>query len=119
MQTMLRMEPDRSDLLVYGFVEDRVVFIAQTDRLLDGYSANYTIFDPDLNSRSLGTFAILTQIRLTQLEELPYLYLGFTLDAVKNMRYKADFQPQERLIDDEWQRTDATTLAQEDIPVHA
>ncbi len=106
LRTMLHLEPDRFDFHLYGFIDERLVFIAQTDRLLDGLSANYTIFDPDLSERSLGTFAILTQIEIARREGLTHLYLGFSLDAVKNMRYKMDFQPQERLIDDEWIRFD-------------
>ena len=103
---MLHLEPDRSDFHVYGFLGDQLVFIAQTDRLVDGFSANYTIFDTDMSERSLGTFAILTQIELARSEGLDHLYLGFALDAVKNMRYKLNFQPQQRLIDDEWIRFD-------------
>lgn len=106
LRTILHLEPDRTDFHLYGFIDDRLVLIAQTDRLLDGLSANYTIFDPDLSERSLGTFAILTQIELAQTEGLDHLYLGFTLDAVKNMKYKMNFQPQERLIDGEWVRYD-------------
>lgn len=106
LRTILHLEPDRLDFHIYGFLDDRLVFIAQTDRLLDGLSANYTIFDTDLSERSLGTFAILTQIELARTEGLEHLYLGFTLDAVKNMRYKTDFQPQEQLIEDEWVRFD-------------
>ncbi|MCY3857951.1 MAG: arginyl-tRNA--protein transferase [Gammaproteobacteria bacterium] len=106
LRTMLHLEPDRSDFHVYGFLGDQLVFIAQTDRLVDGFSANYTIFDTDMSERSLGTFAILTQIELARCEGLDHLYLGFALDAVKNMRYKMNFQPQQRLIDDEWIRFD-------------
>ena len=106
LRTILHLEPDRSDFYLYGFIDEQLVLIAQTDRLLDGLSANYTIFDPDLNERSLGTLAILTQIELARTEGIDHLYLGFALDAVKNMRYKMDFQPQERLVDNEWVRYD-------------
>ena len=106
MRSMLHLEPDRDDFHVYGFLDNKVVFIAQTDRMRTGLSANYTIFDSDLSDRSLGTFAILSQIELCRNLQMPYLYLGFTLDTVNNMKYKKEFQPQERLIDENWVRND-------------
>ena len=106
MRSMLRLEPDRGDLHVYGFLDDQVVFIAQTDRLADGLSANYTIFDTGLATRSLGTLAILCQIEIVRGLDLDFLYLGYALNSVKNMRYKHDFQPQERFINQRWVRTD-------------
>ncbi len=109
MRTILHLESDRSDFHLHGFLKDRLVFIAQTDQLLDGFSANYTIFDPDFNDRSLGTFAILSQIEQAAKHGLDYLYLGFALNSVKNMRYKKQFFPQERLINDEWVRFDTAS----------
>lgn len=102
MRAMLHLEPDRADMHIYGFRDDEVVFIAQTDRVRHGLSANYTIFDTDLSERSLGTFAILCQIELADQLGLKYLYLGYMLDSVKNMRYKKDFKPQQIFVDHKW-----------------
>lgn len=103
MRNILYLEHDRSDFHLVGLLNGKVVFLAQTDALVDGLSANYTMFDPDLPDRSLGIFAILTQIQYAQRLELPYLYLGFSLKAVQNMRYKLEFHPQQHFIDEEWQ----------------
>lgn len=109
MRNVLHLEPDRNDFHLYGFLNDEVVFIAQTDSLNSGLSANYTIFDSDLSSRSLGTFAILQQINVCRELNLPYLYLGYLLSSVKNMAYKQEFQPQERFTEGTWEPVDHPT----------
>ncbi|OYY92322.1 MAG: arginyltransferase [Hydrogenophilales bacterium 28-61-23] len=81
-----------------------VVMVALVDKLLDGLSAVYTFFDPDLEKRSLGAFGVLTQIRLAQEIGLPYVYLGYWIEACKKMTYKRNYQPLEGLIDGRWQR---------------
>ena len=103
MRSILYLEEDRCDFHLVGLLDGKVVFLAQTDVLVDGLSANYTMFDPELGDRSLGIFAILTQIRYAQKLKLPFLYLGFSLNSVQNMKYKLEFHPQQHYIDEEWQ----------------
>jgi leucyl-tRNA---protein transferase len=81
-----------------------VVMVALVDKLLDGLSAVYTFFDPELGKRSLGTFGVLTQIQLAQEIGLPYLYLGYWIQACNKMAYKRNFRPLEGLRDGRWQR---------------
>ncbi len=68
----------------------------------DGLSAVYTFFDPDQPRRSLGTFAILSQLALCHRLGLPYLYLGYWVRDCAKMAYKADFRPLQLLIDGQW-----------------
>lgn len=82
-----------------------VVMVALLDRLMDGLSAVYTFFDPDLESRSLGVFGVLSQLRLAEEMGLPYLYLGYWIGECRKMSYKQDYQPLEYLQDGQWQRT--------------
>uniref|UniRef100_UPI003566A92E arginyltransferase n=1 Tax=Marinobacter sp. TaxID=50741 RepID=UPI003566A92E len=51
-----------------------LVGLAAIDLLNDGLSAIYTVFAPEYDSRSLGTYAVLWQIQETQRRELPHLY---------------------------------------------
>ncbi len=81
-----------------------VVMVALVDKLVDGLSAVYTFFDPDLEKRSLGAFGVLTQIRLAQEIGLPYVYLGYWIEACHKMAYKSSYRPLEGLLDGRWQR---------------
>jgi leucyl-tRNA---protein transferase len=84
-------------------LDGEVVMVALVDKLVDGLSAVYTFFDPDLHQRSLGVFGVLTQIRLAREIGLPYVYLGYWIAACEKMAYKSDYQPLEGLLDGRWQ----------------
>lgn len=80
----------------------RLLAVAVTDFCADGLSAVYTFFDPDEHARGLGTFAILSQIRLAAERSLPYVYLGFWIARHPKMHYKARFRPLEVLHGNVW-----------------
>ena len=73
------------------------------DLFHDGLSAVYTFFDPDYTRYSLGTYAILTLIKLSQKHCFEYVYLGFWIEESPKMNYKTKFQPLQGFIDEEWQ----------------
>lgn len=85
-----------------AYSDDKLVGVAVCDLLDEGLSAVYTYFDPKLDQRSLGTWFILQQLLWVEQLRLPYLYLGYWIDACDKMRYKAKFQPQQRLINGVW-----------------
>lgn len=85
---------------------DRLVAVAVTDQLNDGLSANYTFFSPDESGRSLGTYAILTQVAEARRRGLDYVYLGYWIDESPKMRYKNRFRPLEFYSNEYWQRCD-------------
>lgn len=74
-------------------IDGLLVGVAVTDVADDGLSAVYTFFEPALESRSLGTSAILQQIAWAQRLGLPYLYLGYWINDSPKMAYKIDFRP--------------------------
>ncbi|MFT3805600.1 arginyltransferase [Arenimonas sp.] len=78
--------------------------VAVTDFLPAALSSVYTFFDPREAARSLGTFAILSQIEWARREGREYLYLGFWLKDHPKMHYKENFRPQERLQGRNWVR---------------
>ena len=82
---------------------DHLVAVAVTDYVDHALSAFYTFFDPDYQSSSLGTYAILEQISLAQSLDLPYLYLGYWIADCQKMRYKSSFSAVEGYIDLQWQ----------------
>jgi len=79
-----------------------VVMVSLVDRLLDGLSAVYTFFDPDLARRSLGVYGILSQVALARRMGLPYLYLGYWIRESRKMNYKADYRPLEACRGGRW-----------------
>lgn len=94
------------DWLTPYFLEFRLnqqlVALAITDPLPHSLSAMYTFFDPAFADRSLGTLAILTQLKLAQRMNRQWLYLGYQVDACRKMKYKTKFHPHELLCGHEW-----------------
>ena len=72
------------------------------DRMRDGISLVYSFFDPDLTTRSLGTFIILDQIRQAEAEQLPHIYLGYLIENCSKMSYKKRFTPLQILGSEGW-----------------
>ncbi|MCC4263643.1 arginyltransferase [Oceanimonas baumannii] len=82
---------------------NRLIAVAVTDCLSESLSAMYTFYDPAEEHRSLGVFAILSQIRLAQQLNRHWLYLGYQVDDCRKMNYKQHFRPHQRLLDGNWQ----------------
>ena len=66
-------------------------------------NAVYFYFDPQEKRRSLGTFNILTLVRICLEMGIDYLYLGYFIEGVRAMQYKTNFRPHELLLDRTWQ----------------
>ncbi|OBS08562.1 arginyltransferase [Acidihalobacter prosperus] len=89
----------------------RLLSVAVTDRLHDGLSANYTFFAPNAPERSLGTYAILSQVAEARRRGLDYVYLGYWIAESPKMRYKNRFRPLEFYADEYWQRCERPPAA--------
>ncbi|MFA3792338.1 arginyltransferase [Aliiglaciecola sp. SL4] len=90
-------------LFIEFYLDKELIGVAVTDVLSDALSALYTFFKPEYANRSLGTFAIMQQIEQAKLNNKTFLYLGYQIDACQKMRYKANFYPHQRFIDNKWQ----------------
>jgi leucyl-tRNA---protein transferase len=83
----------------------RLVGVALSDVMDDGYSMVYSFFDPDLRSRGLGNFMVLEHIARAQKEHMAHVYLGYWVENSPKMHYKGDFRPLEiQVPHDGWQR---------------
>lgn len=56
-------------------------------------NAVYFYFAPEASKRSLGTFNIMHLVDLCREWEIEYLYLGYLIEEVSAMSYKANFKP--------------------------
>jgi arginine-tRNA-protein transferase len=83
-------------------LDGRLAAVGVTDRLDDGLSAVYTFYDPELSGRGLGNCSILHQIGQARHFRLPYLYLGYWIEASPKMAYKGRFRPLEIFQDGQW-----------------
>ena len=84
--------------------ENQLLMVAVMDILPHALSAIYTFFDPQEVRRSLGTYAILWQVREAGGLDKSHLYLGYWIDNCQKMHYKSRFQPLEAFQEKEWVR---------------
>ncbi|MEM1414672.1 MAG: arginyltransferase [Myxococcota bacterium] len=87
--------------------EGRLVGVAITDRAARSLSAVYCYYDPEIAKElklGIGTYSILSQVRLCRDWDLEHLYLGLYIRGCAAMEYKARFTPHERLVDGAWTR---------------
>ncbi|CAM3677684.1 arginyl-tRNA-protein transferase [Vibrio aerogenes CECT 7868] len=88
---------------IHIYDRGRLVAVAVTDMLPDSGSAFYTFYDPD-SHLSLGTYAVLLQIKICQTMNKQWLYLGYQIDECPAMNYKTRFHPHQRLVNQRWHR---------------
>ena len=81
-----------------------LVAVTLTDLLRDGLSMVYSFYEPTMERRSLGRFAILDHVRQAAQVGLPYVYLGYWIQGSAKMDYKAEFRPMEALRPLGWMR---------------
>lgn len=72
-------------------------------------SAVYTYFDPDYSHLSLGTYAIIRQLRWAQRTNRRWLYLGMFVARNPHLSYKGNFVPQQRFRQQSWNDIYSTT----------
>ena len=84
--------------------EGRLVAASLTDRVADGLSGVYKVFDPDEHRRSAGTYVVLWHVDRACALGLAYVYLGYSIAGCSKMDYKTRFRPIEALGPDGWRR---------------
>ena len=82
--------------------DGRLAAVCLLDWLRDGPSAVYSFFDPDEESRSLGTYIILSLIESARQAGAAHVYLGYWIERSRKMAYKARFRPLEGLGPNGW-----------------
>lgn len=86
------------------YVGEKLVGVGYVDRVPDGLSAIYFFHDPDERERSLGTFNVLSTLRMAAEWQIPHVYMGYYVEGCRSLAYKARFRPHEvRTADGDWQ----------------
>jgi len=100
------------DSMLVAFREEGALrMVSIIDALDDGLSSVYTFFDPDIRQASFGTYNVLWQIELCRQLQLPYLYLGYWIEASRKMAYKSNYKPLQGLVQGNWQVLPVTETA--------
>ncbi|MBD1583223.1 arginyltransferase [Pseudoalteromonas sp. S16_S37] len=82
--------------------ESKLIAVAVTDTMPNSLSAIYTFFDPEYEHYSLGNVMIMAQIDHATKLNKDFVYLGYQIDSCKKMRYKSQFLPAQRFVNDVW-----------------
>ena len=79
-----------------------LISFSLVDILDDGISMVYSVFDPDMKERSLGTYMIIDHNALALEMKLKFVYLGYWVKGSSKMDYKIRFSPLELFTNDKW-----------------
>ncbi len=82
--------------------QENLVAVAVTDCMDNAISAIYTFFDPDYEHFSLGTVMILQQLKFAKQQHKQFVYLGYQIDECDKMKYKTQFLPAQKQLNDQW-----------------
>jgi arginine-tRNA-protein transferase len=74
-----------------------LVAVGIADETPHALSAVYCYHDPARKRLSLGTYNVLRALQYSRERGLQHVYLGYCVEGCASLRYKARFQPQERL----------------------
>ena len=96
-----------------------LVSFSLVDILDDGISMVYSVFDPELRDRSLGTYMILDHSNLVLEMNLEFVYLGYWVKGSSKMDYKKRFSPLEVFTNDKWTRAKKSKIAKIDSAKHS
>jgi len=100
---MVETSPVPTILIEYRrAIDHKLMAVALTDELSDGYSMIYSFFDTSEPNRSLGTHLILDHINRARAANHPHVYLGYWVKNSPKMNYKGRFRPLERLGQNGW-----------------
>lgn len=98
-----------TQLVEFRDADNVLKMVSVMDILRDGYSSVYTFYEPE-KSASFGTYNILWQIEQVKKAGLSFLYLGYWIKESRKMAYKTNFRPFEIYRDNEWIKSNDSTL---------
>jgi leucyl-tRNA---protein transferase len=82
----------------------RLVGVGICDETPRAWSLVYFFYEPAYAERSLGIANVVVGVEIAAARGLPYVYLGYSVEACASLRYKSGFGPREEL--EGWPRLD-------------
>jgi len=79
------------------FRDAKLIGVDYIDILPSGISSIYFFCDPDYANLSLGTYSLLTQIKIARELGLKQIYLGYIVRGNRSLQYKLNYRPHEIL----------------------
>lgn len=110
-QALVEDTPVETSLVEIRVPSGNLVAVCLMDSMDTGLSAVYNFFEPELGSRSLGTYMILWLIHKASILNLAYVYLGFWIPDAPTMSYKTNFRPIEIKKPEGWVLFDPVNLS--------
>lgn len=103
---LVTASPVDTGLVEFRRPDGNLIAACLTDKLRDGFSAVYSFFDPQENSRSLGSYMILWLVEEARRRGMRHVYLGFWIQDSQKMAYKRRFRPLEMFGPAGWHTID-------------
>lgn len=79
------------------FRDAKLIGVDYIDVLPSGISSIYFFCDPDYAHLSLGTYSLLTQLKIAKELGLKQIYLGYIVRGNQSLQYKLNYRPHEIL----------------------
>jgi arginine-tRNA-protein transferase len=76
-------------------LDGALVGLGYVDRLSEGLSLIYFVYEPAVRHRGLGTWNVLCAVERASELGLPHVYLGYHVADAPSLAYKANFVPNE------------------------
>ncbi len=84
------------------YLDNTLVAVSIIDETKEALSSVYCYYDYRLEKRRLGIYTLLKEIEFAKSIKKKYCYLGFYIEELNSMNYKASFMPNEVLNKDKW-----------------
>ena len=85
------------------FIKGKLIGVAIVDLSDLWLNVVFFYFDPEAAKRSPGTYNILYLIDFCRQKEIKFVYLGYWINQIKSMGYKANFKPHCIYKDNVWE----------------
>jgi arginine-tRNA-protein transferase len=88
-------------------IDSKLIGVSIVDLNTDWLNVVFFYFDPAEKKRSPGTYNILYLIEFCLQQKIKFIYLGYWIEGVDAMSYKANFKPHYVFRDSTWKSISA------------
>ena len=106
--SMIETSPINTFLMEFRDNYKKLIGVILLDIDEKNMSAVYSFFDPKLKNLGLGNYMIIQSLLFGKKNKYKYLYLGYYIEEISSMAYKARFKPGQILNNNEWKNFEIT-----------